>query len=179
MQRTESLGKNLMVGKIEGRRRRGRQRMRWLDGITDSMDKSLISVQLLPGTWGWTGKPGMMQSIGSQRVRHDWANELNWTELNWLAICISSFEKYLFRFFAYFPIGLEFPRWNSDKESTCQCKRCERYGFDALCFRVKLIPGSLLSPDGKQNISLLDTLDIPIPRSPQCRGVLPMAGIKL
>ena len=61
------------VGKIQGWKKRGWQRMRWLDGITKSMDMSLTSSK----SWWWTGKPGMLQSMGSQRVGHDWATELN------------------------------------------------------------------------------------------------------
>ena len=61
--------KTLMLGKIEGRRRRGRQRMRWFDGISDSMDMSLNKFQ-----WR-TEKPGVLQSTGSQRVGQDLATE--------------------------------------------------------------------------------------------------------
>ena len=67
MQRNDSFEKTLMLGKIEGRRRRGRQRIRWLDGIADAMDMSLSRLQEL----GQTGKPGMLQSLGLQRVGHD------------------------------------------------------------------------------------------------------------
>ena len=76
MRRTDSLEKILMLGKIEDGRRRGCQRMRWLDGITGSMDMSLSKLQ----SWWWTGKPGVLQSVGLQRVWHNWGTELNWTE---------------------------------------------------------------------------------------------------
>ena len=72
MGRTDSSEKPLMLGKTEGRRGRGRQRMRWWDAITDLMDMSLSKLQELV-----IGKPGMLQSIESQRVGHDRATELN------------------------------------------------------------------------------------------------------
>ena len=75
MQRTDSFEKTLMLGKIEGERRRGWQRMKWLDGITDS---TWVWVNF--GSWWWTGRPGVLQQMGSQRLRHDWATDLNWTQ---------------------------------------------------------------------------------------------------
>ena len=102
MWRVDSLEKTLMLGGIGGRRKRGWQRMRWLDGITNSMDMSLSELrELVP-----EGRPGVLWFMELQRVRHDWATELNW----------------------YIERG--FPGGVSGNEPTWQWRRCNRCGFD-------------------------------------------------
>ena len=79
MQRVDSLEKTLMLGGIGGRRRREQQRMRWLNGISDSMDVNWVN----SGCWRWTERPSVLRFMGSQRVGHGWVTELNWW-VEWL-----------------------------------------------------------------------------------------------
>ena len=71
MQRTDSLEKIPMLGKIEGGSKKGRQRMRWLDGITDSVDMHLSNLR----GWWWTGKSGVLQSMSHKEL--DTTEQLN------------------------------------------------------------------------------------------------------
>ena len=86
--RTDSYEKTLMLGKIEGGRRRGWQRMRRLMASPTQWTRVWVN----SGSWWWTGRPGVLQSMGSQRVGHVWATELNWFHVPSLPPCYQSLQ---------------------------------------------------------------------------------------
>ena len=99
MQRADSLEKTLMLGKTEGWRKRGQQRMRWLDGIPDSKDMSLSKLwELVMDSEAWHA------ALHGVTERHNWETELN-----------SVTFKYTTQW--------RLPKWLSGRESTCQCRR--------------------------------------------------------
>ena len=104
MWRFDSLEKTLMLGGIEGRKRRVN---RGWDGWMASPTRWMW-VCVNSGRWWWTGRPGVLRFMGSQRVGHDWATELNWTELPSRNDCPRKVRSYVDNWFSLILLQLHF-----------------------------------------------------------------------
>ena len=125
MRRVDSLKKTLMLGGIGDRRRRGQQRMRWLDGITDSMDVSLSELrELVMDREAWRAA-----FMGSQRVRHDWETERNWF---FLRQRIDAFKLWCWRTLLRVP-------WTARRSNQSILKEISpEYSLEGLMLKLKL-----------------------------------------
>ena len=112
MQTVDSLEKTLMLGGIGGRRRRGRQRMRWLDGITDLMD---VEFEWTPGVGD--GQGGLACCYSWDRKETDTTEWLNWMELKWYRMWASRVARMV-------------------KKPSCQCRKHKRGRFNPLVRKV-------------------------------------------
>ena len=110
MRRADSFEKTLMLEKIEGRRR-GADRG-WDGWMASPTQWTWVWVD--SGSWWWTGRPGVLQFMGPQRVGHDWATELNWTELNWrdlkdIVLCVLSHFSHVQFFVTLWTVAHQVP----------------------------------------------------------------------
>ena len=119
MRRADSSEKTLLLRKIEGRRRRGRRRIRWFDCITDLMDMGLGGLQEL--VMDREACRATVHGVAKSRTRLS-----NWTELNPRSIQICQ------------PTLIMLLRWYGGKESACQCRRCKRCGFNPWVGKIPL-----------------------------------------
>ena len=109
------LGKDPDAGKGWGHEEKGMTEDEMVDGITNSMDMVWVD----SGSWWWTGRPGMLWFVGSQRVGRDWVTELNWTECRrpWFNSWVGKIHWRRFRLPT--PVFLGFPCGSAGKESAC------------------------------------------------------------
>ena len=118
MQRADSFEKTLMLRKIEGRKRRAE---RGWDGWMASLTR-WIWVWMDSGSWWWTGRPGVLQFMGSQRVGHDWATEPNWVSKLLNVFGSEANPSILLRpWSCILPIKLLCPHWISHSSKFCIC----------------------------------------------------------